>query len=350
MEREISAAMPQRCGALMALVTRFHSNAFVERQHVLEEHSMRIRESRYGSRITRFAGILLAILLATTGCAPRITSTVDVPQGNTMAEDIQNGTTPYKGIVPTFVLDGKSPYIMNIQATFKVTDVIDTRTVRADTTTLVTFTGQTSKKQLSVVFYLCEPLSDKADRSPDGTMTYSSAIPQKDVPTPTIIKGQTYTVTGILQPHWQGIPLIYLPSAFCFVQDTANESFFYGPSDQFEQEPSSIAARKVIEEYFKYWNEKNLAELEKRMTPNRKGRIWGFDTTDYVKLIAINERHSQEAPGTKAFNVVFEIKNKKGKSNPSMEQGTIHWSYLLKRDNANSPWLIYDWGGGSYDW
>jgi hypothetical protein len=38
MERETSAAMPQRCGALMALVTRYHSNAFVERQHALEAH------------------------------------------------------------------------------------------------------------------------------------------------------------------------------------------------------------------------------------------------------------------------------------------------------------------------
>ena len=305
--------------------------------------------SRSNSRITAFTSILLVLILA-AGCTPKATtSTVDVPQGNTMAQDIQNGATPYKGVVPAFVLDGKSPYIMNIQATFKVTDVIDTRTVRADTTALVTFAGQTSKKQLSVVFYLCEPLSDKADRSPDGTMTYISAIPQKDVPTPTIIKGQTYTVTGILQPHWQGIPLIYLPSAFCFVQDTADESFFYGPSDQFAQEPSSIAARKVIEEYFKSWNGKNLAEMEKRMTPDRKGIDWGFDAIDYVKLIDINERHSQEAPGTKTFNVVFEIKYKKGKSTV-IGEGRVSWGYLLKRDNANSPWLIYDWGGGGYDW
>lgn len=305
--------------------------------------------SRSNSRITAFTSILLVLILA-AGCTPKATtSTVDVPQGNTMAQDIQNGATPYKGVVPAFVLDGKSPYIMNIQATFKVTDVIDTRTVRADTTALVTFAGQTSKKQLSVVFYLCQPLSDKADRSPDGTMTYISAIPQKDVPTPTIIKGQTYTVTGILQPHWQGIPLIYLPSAFCFVQDTTDESFFYGPSDQFEQEPSSIAAKQVIEEYFKYWNEKNLAEMEKRMTPNRKNISWGFDAIDYVKLIDINERHSQEAPGTKTFNVVFEIKYKKGKSS-SIDEGRVSWGYLLKRDNANSPWIIYDWGGGGYDW
>ena len=35
MERETSVAMPHRYGALMALVTRYHSNALVERRHVL---------------------------------------------------------------------------------------------------------------------------------------------------------------------------------------------------------------------------------------------------------------------------------------------------------------------------
>src|SRR5664280_2222232 len=310
---------------------------------------MRTTNARHSSKITAFMGILLTLVLA-AGCRPKAaTSTVDVPQGNTMAEDIQNGTSPYKGVVPAFVLDGKSPYIMNIQATFKVTDVIDTRTVRADTTALVTFAGQTLKKQLSVVFYLCQPLSDKADRSPDGTTTYISAIPQKDVPTPTIIKGQIYTVTGILQPHWQGISLIYLPSMFCFAQDTANGSFFYGPSDQFEQESSSVAAKQVIEQYFKYWNAKNISEMEKRMTPDKKGIDWSFDAIDYVKLIDVNERHSREAPGTKTFNVVFEIKYKKGMGS-SISEGRIYWGYLLKRDNTNSPWLIYDWGGGGYDW
>lgn len=296
-----------------------------------------------------FVSILLAVVVAATGCAPRITSIIDVPQGNTMAQDIQNGSTPYKGIVPAFVLDGKSPYIMNIQATFTVTDVIDTRTLRADTTALVTLAGQTSRQPLSVVFYLCQPLSDKADRSPDGTIAYSSTTPQGDTTPPAIIKGRTYIITGILQPHWQGVPLVYLPSAYCFAQDTADEPFFYGPSDQFEQEPSSIAARQVIEEYFKYWNAKDITEMEERMTPNKKGIDWGFDAIDYVKLIEVNERYSQEGPGTKAFNVVFEIKYKKGKSTP-IDEGSVHWGYLLKRDNASSPWLIYDWGGGGYDW
>jgi len=309
-----------------------------------------MKASKSRSRITTaaFLSILLAVVLV-AGCAPKVARTIDVPQGNTMAQSIENGSTPYKGIVPTFVLDGTSPYVMNIQATFRVTDVIDTRTVRADTTALVTLAGETSRQPLSVVFYLCQPLSDTADRTPDGTIAFSSATPQGDALPPAIIKGHTYIIIGILQPHWQGVPLVYLPSAYCFAQDTADMPFFYGPSDQFEQESSSIAARQVIEEYFKNWNAKNITEMEKRMTPNKKGIDWGFDAIDYVRLIEVNERYSREGPGTKTFNVVFEIKYEKGKSTP-LEEGKTKWGYFLKRDNANSPWLIYGWGCGGYDW
>jgi len=47
--------MPQRYGTLMALVTRFHSNALVERKHVLEAHGMRTtmgNNSNVGSQET----------------------------------------------------------------------------------------------------------------------------------------------------------------------------------------------------------------------------------------------------------------------------------------------------------
>jgi hypothetical protein len=70
MEGMISAATPQRYGALMALVTRFHSNALVERRHVLEGHDMKTTKSRSCSRIATFMSILLAVVLVATGCAP----------------------------------------------------------------------------------------------------------------------------------------------------------------------------------------------------------------------------------------------------------------------------------------
>ncbi|MHC1679329.1 MAG: hypothetical protein AB9886_02255 [Candidatus Cryosericum sp.] len=57
MERETSAAMPQRCGPLMALVTRYHSNARVEKKHLMEVHNM----STNG--LVRFIAVGIVLLL-----------------------------------------------------------------------------------------------------------------------------------------------------------------------------------------------------------------------------------------------------------------------------------------------
>ncbi len=48
--------MPHRCGAPMALVTRYHANAFVERQHALEGHHMI-------NRLVRFIVVSVVLLL-----------------------------------------------------------------------------------------------------------------------------------------------------------------------------------------------------------------------------------------------------------------------------------------------
>ena len=80
--------MPHRYGALMALVTRYHSNARVERRHVLEGHAMKATKSRSCSRTATFAGILLAIVLV-AGCTSTWDQmpTRDQLLANTMSAD-----------------------------------------------------------------------------------------------------------------------------------------------------------------------------------------------------------------------------------------------------------------------
>ncbi len=187
---------------------------------------MKTTESRSRSITAAFVSILLVVVLSATGCAPTATGTVVVREGATMDIQVQSGATGYKGLVPAFALDGTSPYTKDLSATFKVTDVIDTRTVWADTTAPVSLAGQSSQEHMSVILYLCQPLSDKADKSSDDTITYGGTG------YPKIIKGQTYAITGILQPGWQSIPLIYVPTAYDFKETTGDESFFYAPSDQ----------------------------------------------------------------------------------------------------------------------
>ena len=299
---------------------------------------MKTSKSRSPSRIATFMSILLAVVLAAPGCAlPRVTWSVDVRQGATMDIQVQSGATGYKGLVPAFVLDGTSPYTNDLSATFKVTDVIDTRTVWADTTALVSLAGQTAQEHMSVILCLCQPLSDKADRFINGTVAYSATG------YPDIVKGHTYAITGVLQPGWQSIPLIYVPTAYDFKKTAGDESFFYAPSDQFGQEPSSVAAKRVVEKFFTSWNGKNDTELEKRMTANKKGITWDFDNLEYIKLMSINERQPREA-GTKAFEVTFDVKFKRGVGGGDMTDGKTTWDYLLKQETPSSPWLIYDWG------
>ena len=63
-----------------------------------------------------------------------------------------------------------------------------------------------------------------------------------------------------------------------------------------------------------------------------------------MKLIKINERKvTQDNEAT--FDVEFEIKFKDG-SGSGLTDGSYNWSYELRRDNGNSPWIIYNYGGG----
>jgi hypothetical protein len=102
----------------------------------------------------------------------------------------------------------------------------------------------------------------------------------------------------------------------------------------------TLAAEKVVRDFFMYWNEKNIPEMEKRMTPDRKGIEWNIDVLKYVKLISITEQKPVEL-GTKAFVVVFDISG-----GASVNEGINSWNYELKRKDDTSLWLIFDWGHG----
>ena len=307
---------------------------------------MKTTKSRSRSVTATFASILLALVLV-SGCAPRVIGTRQVPGGNDMATMIKNGATPYKDDVPAIALTGTGVYTTNFLATLKITGVVNTRMVMGETTSLVISAGGESR-HVSLVLYLCQPLSEKADKFSDGTVVYGGTG------YPKIIEGQTYNVSGILQPHWQGIPLVYVPTANEFKQTTGNESLLGAPTGAFELEvPTMPSPEQVVRDYFKYWNEKDLAGLERTMTPDKKGISWGLSWVDHVKLVSIKELASREE-NKKVFEVVFDFRRKNTGGDPAdgasgMDNLTYTWGILLRRDNAVSPWLIYDWGGGGYE-
>jgi len=281
------------------------------------------------NRLLRFIAVGIVLLLCISVGAyllfrPRspitVVATVDVPVGEDMVTQIKKGTTIYRENVPDFALKKPGASTEDFSATVKVLNVLDTRTVIVEILSPTTFKQQPGNIGY---LYLCTPLSEKANKLPDGTLAYGgNGYPQ-------IIAGSLYEVKGVLQPHCKDYPFVYVPGEVEFMQIDAN-------------------AEQVVREYFTYWNEKNVTEMERRMTPNRKGITWEFDKLEYVKLISIKEIKARQE-GIKVFEVVFDIKFKDGSDGGSgLSDGEYTWGYLLKRDNETSSWLIYDWGGGRF--
>ena len=199
-----------------------------------------MRTTRPSSIMAAFTSILLAVILAATGCAPRITGTVDVPVGDDMATQIKKGTTIYATEnVPAFVLNGTSTYTTDFSATVKVLDVLDTRTIRVEILSPTTFEQQPGYMGY---LYLCTPLSEKTEKLADGTVVYSgTGYPQ-------IIVGRSYDVAAVLQHPWQDYPLIYIPAAGEFQQnpdDSVNNQLLLAAARSFAEQAAAAGDHHV---------------------------------------------------------------------------------------------------------
>jgi hypothetical protein len=124
----------------------------------------------------------------------------------------------------------------------------------------------------------------------------------------------------------------------------------------------------VIEEFFKYYNQKNLQGINS-LTTERSHSLessWGFDNLEYIKVINIVEDNNQsnkesyirsgkkgqiidmekeksELENIIIFKVDFEVKYKKDGIGPS-DSGRENYNYILIRKDKNSPWLINSFG------
>ena len=153
--------------------------------------------------------VLVFFLLVGTRWQMTTPVTIDVPVGDDMATQIKKGTTIYTTEnVPAFVLNGTDAVTTDFSATVKVMDVLDTRTIGVEILSPVQFSHQGPGN--AGYLYLCQPLSNKAEQLPDGSVVYGGdGYPQ-------IIAGQEYTISGVLQPQWLDYPRVYIPSAVEF--------------------------------------------------------------------------------------------------------------------------------------
>lgn len=178
---------------------------------------MKISKSRFFFIGTMVVSILLMVVLAATGCAPRIASIIDVPVGDDLTTTAVEGTvlSPYGDTVALSILKAEGKYPSDFSGTIKVLEVLDTRSIRGEIMPPIPF--EELQPGNTIVLYLCTPLSEKADKLSDGTIVY------KGVGYPQFVVGRLYDVTGVLQPGWQDYPFVYIPTASQFRQTSATK-------------------------------------------------------------------------------------------------------------------------------
>jgi len=166
------------------------------------------------NRLVRFVAVGVVLLLVISVGAyfllrPDGKATIAVPVGDDMATQIKKGTTIYTAEnVPAFVLNGTDAVTTDFSATVKVIDVLDTRTIRVEILSPVSFSHQGPGNM--GYLYLCQPLLNKAEQLSDATIVYGGdGYPQ-------IIAGQEYNISGVLQPYWLDYPRVYIPGAVEF--------------------------------------------------------------------------------------------------------------------------------------
>ncbi|WP_190285327.1 DUF4829 domain-containing protein [Clostridium sp. JN-1] len=117
------------------------------------------------------------------------------------------------------------------------------------------------------------------------------------------------------------------------------------------------AAKKVVEDYYIYRNEKNLDKMNSTLTESSFCRS-NESTVDYIKLINIVEDKNPKLKeeyinngrgtlnGAKAENIIifrvdYDVKYSGQASEPNGKNGC--WATVIRKDK-NSPWLIDEFG------
>ncbi|EJP6473716.1 DUF4829 domain-containing protein [Clostridium sporogenes] len=126
----------------------------------------------------------------------------------------------------------------------------------------------------------------------------------------------------------------------------------------------SLEPQKVVENYFKYYNEKNKEKILNTLTEVHDGPnvAWGFENLEYIKLNSIKEEKDSKQKeaymkygrgtinGVKEENVIiykvnYKVKYKKDEIEPQNSGSYEIWFTLIRKDKK-SPWLIDDMGEG----
>ncbi|AJD30190.1 MULTISPECIES: DUF4829 domain-containing protein [Clostridium] len=132
----------------------------------------------------------------------------------------------------------------------------------------------------------------------------------------------------------------------------------------YNTEKQLLESKRVVENYFKYYNEKNKEKILTTLTEVHDGPnvVWGFKNLEYINLNSIKEEKDPKQKeaymkygrgtinGVKEDNVIiykvnYKVKYKKDEIEPQDSGSYETWFTLIRKDK-NSPWLIDEVGEG----
>ncbi|MEN6388107.1 MAG: DUF4829 domain-containing protein, partial [Candidatus Cryosericum sp.] len=101
-------------------------------------------------------------------------------------------------------------------------------------------------------------------------------------------------------------------------------------------------AEQVVRDHFRYWNEKNLAGLQKTTNLYQPNVDWELDKLESVNLVSVTpgKVHTNTR---QSFRATFDVKAKPGMF-MTIDDGRHIWKIVLTRENTDAPWIMTDWG------
>ena len=120
--------------------------------------------------------------------------------------------------------------------------------------------------------------------------------------------------------------------------------------------PVAKTPKEAIENYFKYYNERNGRKLLYTLVEEKRNQKWNWEFYNLksIKLVTIKEDENRlksfpeivssiSSPNNvKCYDVSFKM-NYLIDQLGSMPSGSHTWTFFVTRKDDNSTWLIYDW-------
>ncbi len=140
--------------------------------------------------------------------------------------------------------------------------------------------------------------------------------------------------------------IIFIFAVICYSYHIKKTSI-----DDYNSVANQLTAQEVLIKHFQFQNEKKDYLLDLTLSDNQKDVDFKLHNIDYIEIISIEEKGYDDiardyVPDNftgkiTSFLVKFDVRYI---SEGQDSNGVKTLRYILLKENANSPWVVYNWG------